>query len=101
MLATLLVTLYFAVFALLCCYGMHRARLFYLCVKHKRRIAAAARTIPVAESDLPLVTIQLPLYNEATVAGRHWRTRRSSMLTVPSTACVGSPAGLLSAGIAW
>jgi cellulose synthase/poly-beta-1,6-N-acetylglucosamine synthase-like glycosyltransferase len=70
MLATLLVTLYFAVFALLCCYGMHRARLFYLCLKHKRRIAAAARTIPVAESDLPLVTIQLPLYNEATVAGR-------------------------------
>jgi cellulose synthase/poly-beta-1,6-N-acetylglucosamine synthase-like glycosyltransferase len=68
--ATLLVTLYFAVFAVLCCYGVHRARLFYLCIKHRKRLAAAARTILVAEEQLPLVTVQLPLYNEATVVAR-------------------------------
>jgi cellulose synthase/poly-beta-1,6-N-acetylglucosamine synthase-like glycosyltransferase len=70
MFASTLLTLYFAIFSVCCLYGLHRARLFYLCVKHRRRLRAAAQTIPLGDGELPRVTIQLPLYNEATVVGR-------------------------------
>jgi cellulose synthase/poly-beta-1,6-N-acetylglucosamine synthase-like glycosyltransferase len=66
----LLIVLYFAVLVPLCCYGLHRAHLVYLCVRHRRRIEAAQRTMPLADSQLPHVTVQLPLYNEATVVSR-------------------------------
>jgi hypothetical protein len=66
----LLIVLYFAVLVPLCCYGLHRAHLVYLCARHRRRIEAAQRAVPLADSQLPRVTVQLPLYNEATVVSR-------------------------------
>ncbi len=67
---TPLVVLYFLVLLLLCCYGVHRAHLVILCTKYRKALAAAARTIAVSDADLPKVTVQLPLYNEATVVAR-------------------------------
>jgi cellulose synthase/poly-beta-1,6-N-acetylglucosamine synthase-like glycosyltransferase len=67
---TALVLLYFAVLVVLCCYGVHRAYLVTLCLRHRDRLDKAAHTIPVPESELPRVTVQLPLYNEATVVER-------------------------------
>jgi cellulose synthase/poly-beta-1,6-N-acetylglucosamine synthase-like glycosyltransferase len=65
-----LVLLYFAVLLLLCCYGVHRAHLVWQCLRYKRKLDLAARTPVVLESNLPHVTVQLPLYNEATVVAR-------------------------------
>lgn len=63
---------YFAVLLLLCCYGLHRSHLVYLCWRHRRRLVALRRgsATPMSEDELPIVTIQLPLFNEATVAAR-------------------------------
>lgn len=63
---------YFAVLLLLCCYGLHRSHLVYLCWRHRRRLVALRRgsATPMGEDELPIVTIQLPLFNEATVAAR-------------------------------
>ena len=59
-----LVLLYFAVLLLLCTLGAHRAHLVYQCIKHRKRLSG------VELDALPFVTVQLPLYNEATVVGR-------------------------------
>lgn len=67
---TALVVLYFAVLLLLCGYGVHRAHLVLLVARHRRRLAQAVCTPEISESDLPSVTVQLPLYNEATVVAR-------------------------------
>lgn len=70
-LQAVLVSLYFVVLAGLCTLGVHRAVTVYLSRKHRRVIERHRR--PVArfeEARLPAVTIQLPLYNEATVAAR-------------------------------
>ncbi|MCC6213877.1 MAG: glycosyltransferase [Polyangiaceae bacterium] len=64
----LLVGLYFLVLTVLCTYGVHRAHLVLLCLKHRRRFEAAES--PALAQALPRVTIQLPLYNEATVVAR-------------------------------
>jgi hypothetical protein len=64
--ATALIALYFIVLLLLCGYGLHRARLAWLCLRCQPR--DAVREVDVAA--LPSVTIQLPLYNEATVVQR-------------------------------
>ncbi len=64
------VVLYFAVLLALCGYGMHRAVLVALIWRHRRRIAAVNGLLPAEGAELPKVTIQLPLYNEATVVGR-------------------------------
>ncbi len=67
----LLVLLYFAVLLLLCGYGVHRAYLVFLVARHGRRLASLARVSTDAFTDkLPSVTVQLPLYNEATVVAR-------------------------------
>ncbi|HEX2733295.1 MAG TPA: glycosyltransferase [Polyangiaceae bacterium] len=60
---------YFAVLLLLCTYGVHRAHMVWLWLRHRKTVQAAAdaHTLP---SELPIVTVQLPLYNEATVAER-------------------------------
>jgi cellulose synthase/poly-beta-1,6-N-acetylglucosamine synthase-like glycosyltransferase len=62
----LLIALYLAVLLLLCGYGLHRARLAWLCLRcqppHR-----AKRLLP---EQLPTVTVQLPIYNEATVVQR-------------------------------
>jgi cellulose synthase/poly-beta-1,6-N-acetylglucosamine synthase-like glycosyltransferase len=42
----------------------------YQCLRFRKRIDIQARQVTIAEADLPTVTIQLPLYNEATVARR-------------------------------
>jgi cellulose synthase/poly-beta-1,6-N-acetylglucosamine synthase-like glycosyltransferase len=64
--ATVLIALYFIVLLLLCGYGLHRARLAWLCLRCQPR--DAVREVDTAA--LPAVTIQLPLYNEATVVQR-------------------------------
>lgn len=66
----LLVLSYFTVLLVLCSYGVHRAHLVWLCARHRKRLREEARTIPVSEAELPSVTVQLPLYNEATVVAR-------------------------------
>jgi Glycosyltransferase like family 2 len=65
-----LLALYCTVLLVLCTYGAHRASLVFQCLRYKRRIERASRSITVPESALPTVTVQLPLYNEATVVRR-------------------------------
>jgi cellulose synthase/poly-beta-1,6-N-acetylglucosamine synthase-like glycosyltransferase len=69
---TPLCILYFAVLLLLSCYGLHRSHLVYLCFRHRKALEQKKRVPaePAQGDDLPLVTIQLPLFNEATVATR-------------------------------
>src|SRR5689334_12052438 len=64
-----LLLLYGSVLLFLCSYGVHRALLSLQCVWHKKRLerAMTANALP---AELPRVTVQLPLYNEATVARR-------------------------------
>jgi cellulose synthase/poly-beta-1,6-N-acetylglucosamine synthase-like glycosyltransferase len=58
---------YFACMALLAIYGAHRLFLVVLFLRHRARLAEPA----FRETDsLPRLTVQLPLYNEAFVAGR-------------------------------
>ena len=65
-----LLALYCTVLLVLCTYGAHRASLVFQCMRYKRRIERAARSVIVPDSELPTVTVQLPLYNEATVVRR-------------------------------
>lgn len=62
----LLIGLYLAVLLLLFGYGLHRARLAWLCF----RCQPPHRAKRLPEQDLPTVTVQLPIYNEATVVQR-------------------------------
>jgi glycosyltransferase involved in cell wall biosynthesis len=61
-----LIALYLGVLLLLCGYGVHRARLAWLCL----RCQPPRRAEPFSLEELPVVTIQLPIYNEATVVQR-------------------------------
>jgi len=70
-----LCVLYFSVLLLLSAYGLHRLHLVLLCRKHRRAISDRVGAAPYLGADtdpaeLPRVTIQLPLYNESTVAHR-------------------------------
>ncbi|HVR19741.1 MAG TPA: glycosyltransferase, partial [Polyangiaceae bacterium] len=65
----LLLVLYASVLILLCSYGAHRAHLALACVRHAKRLRRLER-IPELPSTLPVVTVQLPIFNEATVARR-------------------------------
>src|SRR5690242_7694018 len=67
-----LCVLYFAVLLLLSSYGLHRSHLVFLCWRHRKALERTKmpRLDEPGESDLPFVTIQLPLFNEATVATR-------------------------------
>src|SRR5262245_13795966 len=62
----LLIALYLAVLLLLCGYGLHRARLAWLCL----RCQPPHRAKSVPPDQLPVVTVQLPISNEATVGQR-------------------------------
>jgi glycosyltransferase involved in cell wall biosynthesis len=62
----LLIALYLAVLLLLCGYGLHRARLAWLCMRCQP--PHQAKRLPPEQ--LPAVTVQLPIYNEATVVQR-------------------------------
>jgi len=67
----ILVSLYFLVLAGLCTLGAHRAFTVYLCRKHRRVIERHQKPVALfKESELPFITVQLPLYNEATVTAR-------------------------------
>ncbi len=70
MLHAILCILYFGVLLGLSAYGLHRLHLVVLCARHRRAIAEGQVPPPMAEADLPKVTIQLPLFNESTVAAR-------------------------------
>lgn len=70
MLQAALCVLYFGVLLGLSSYGLHRLHLVILCARHRRGIAQAQLAPPIVERDLPTVTIQLPLFNESTVAAR-------------------------------
>lgn len=66
---------YFAVLSLLAMYGLHRSHLVVTCLRHREKLRKMHEGTPPLppEADaasLPHVTIQLPLYNEATVVGR-------------------------------
>jgi len=57
---------YLAIVALIAMYGLHRYRLVYLFLKHRRD-----RLRPLRRYDeLPRVTVQVPLFNESEVARR-------------------------------
>ncbi|HEX5098478.1 MAG TPA: glycosyltransferase [Polyangiaceae bacterium] len=65
----LLLIPYAVVLVVLCGYGAHRAHLAWQCSRYARKLARLEST-PALPAELPTVTIQLPLYNEATVARR-------------------------------
>src|SRR5947209_12170590 len=58
---------YFAILALLSCYGLHRFEMIRGYLKHRKHIRTAAER---KWESLPRVTIQLPLYNERWVVER-------------------------------
>jgi cellulose synthase/poly-beta-1,6-N-acetylglucosamine synthase-like glycosyltransferase len=60
------ITLYLAVLTILGVYGFHRAHLVYLFWRHKGRV----QEVPASWGELPIVTVQLPMYNELYVAER-------------------------------
>ncbi len=68
----LLCSAYFGVLLLLASYGLHRSHLVITCLRMRKQMRAALEVPPVTVDckDLPHVTVQLPLYNEATVAVR-------------------------------
>ncbi|HXN30586.1 MAG TPA: glycosyltransferase [Polyangiaceae bacterium] len=68
---------YFGVLLALAMYGLHRSHLVLTVLRHQRTLRAMRAKLPAIDAegidqrhDLPRVTIQLPLYNEATVAAR-------------------------------
>src|SRR6187397_471742 len=63
---TLILVLYFFVLSILAIYGWHRYYLVYLYTKHKDQ---APPQLPEL-SNLPRVTVQLPIFNEMYVADR-------------------------------
>src|SRR6187551_2026256 len=63
---TLILVLYFFVLSILAIYGWHRYYLVYLYMKNRGKAPVPAPAL----TELPLVTIQLPIYNEMYVADR-------------------------------
>jgi cellulose synthase/poly-beta-1,6-N-acetylglucosamine synthase-like glycosyltransferase len=66
---------YFAVLLLLATYGLHRSHLVITCIRYRDRLRELREGLPRVARDadpatLPTVTIQLPLFNEATVLER-------------------------------
>ena len=65
-LASVLIASYLVILLLLAVYGFHRSQLVYLYFKHRRRIPTPAGTFETP----PVVTVQLPFFNEMYVAER-------------------------------
>src|SRR3569832_1614292 len=65
---TLILVLYFFVLSILAIYGWHRYYLVYLYMKNRDK--SPDRQPAPALTELPRVTIQLPIYNEMYVADR-------------------------------
>lgn len=70
--AIALCVLYFAVLLALSTYGLHRLHLVLMVRRHRHVIDAAPALAGPALSDaeLPVVTVQLPIFNESTVVTR-------------------------------
>lgn len=66
---TALLIAYFTVLLLLCTFGVHRAHLVWLWVRNRKNVERVAEAYQLP-AELPKVTVQLPLYNEATVVER-------------------------------
>lgn len=70
----LFAVLYFSVLLALCTYGVHRAHLVIMLWRYRHRMDVQLPALPPGheadDASLPQVTIQLPLYNEATVVER-------------------------------
>jgi cellulose synthase/poly-beta-1,6-N-acetylglucosamine synthase-like glycosyltransferase len=65
---TFVIVLYLVTLGVLALYGVHRSTLLFLYLRHRRE-----RTAPQShfdEADLPIVTIQLPMFNEMFVVER-------------------------------
>jgi cellulose synthase/poly-beta-1,6-N-acetylglucosamine synthase-like glycosyltransferase len=63
--------LYFSVLAVLSAYGLHRAHLVYLCWSNRKVIESVPALAPrLPDEQLPVVTVQLPIFNESTVVVR-------------------------------
>src|SRR5688572_19030367 len=62
---TLILATYFFVLVILAVYGWHRYYLVYLYMKNRERVP-----LPAGVATLPVVTVQLPIYNEMYVADR-------------------------------
>ena len=65
---TLVIVLYLVTLGVLALYGVHRSALLLMYLRHR-----GERTTPLsryAEADLPMVTVQLPMFNELCVAER-------------------------------
>src|SRR4029078_6506329 len=63
---TIILVSYFFVLSILAVYGWHRYYLVYLYMRHKD----SQPVEPAPLSPLPVVTVQLPIYNEMYVADR-------------------------------
>ncbi len=61
-------TVYFIILCLVALYGFHRYVLVYLYIKHRKNVHVPSHNWE--ESDLPYVTVQLPMFNEDLVAER-------------------------------
>src|SRR5271165_1426070 len=77
MLPWLLGGLYIAILMVLAVYGFHRSYLVYKCWSMRDRLDELKRGVPALPLEsfanpesIPRVTVQLPLFNEATVAPR-------------------------------
>jgi cellulose synthase/poly-beta-1,6-N-acetylglucosamine synthase-like glycosyltransferase len=66
----LLLVTYFVVIEVICLYGLHRYWLVWLFVRRRDPLAGVAPRDTYAAEQLPRVTIQLPMFNEANVAER-------------------------------
>src|SRR6266508_1152687 len=66
---TLILVLYFFVLSILAIYGWHRYYLVHLYMKNRGKAPNPALP-PPALTDLPRVTVQLPIFNEMYVADR-------------------------------
>ncbi len=66
--AEALIVAYLAVLLLLAVYGFHRSHLVYLYFRHRRNLPVAQRQM--SEDELPVVTVQLPMFNEMYVVER-------------------------------
>jgi hypothetical protein len=64
--------LYLAVLGMVCLYGLHRYHLVHLYYKYRQNLPK----VQACFTDLPRVTIQLPMYNEQFVARRIAAHRR-------------------------
>jgi cellulose synthase/poly-beta-1,6-N-acetylglucosamine synthase-like glycosyltransferase len=65
---------YFTVLFFLAMYGLHRSHLVFTCIRHRARLKDLRNGLAPLEDDhdgaLLHVTVQLPLFNEATVTAR-------------------------------